>query len=216
MPLEYGPLPVQHIGGAGAAAAAGGAPRSQGAQLDQRSEKDKMLAGELYVASGPELAADSRHIAEWMARFNAALALPPEVRHSLLVEALGSVGAGACIRPPFYCDYGYNISLGAKAFLNFNCIVLDVARVIIGSGTQIGPAVQILTADHPRDPALRARSLESGRPVTIGDNVWIGGGAIILPGITIGNDATIGAGSVVTRDVPDGATVVGNPARVKG
>ncbi|MFT8244309.1 sugar O-acetyltransferase [Roseomonas sp. BN140053] len=184
--------------------------------MDRRSQKQRMLAGELYVADDPELQADNRRISEWMVRYNAALAVPPDQRHALLAEALGAVGPGANIRPPFFCDYGYNIRLGEGAFLNFNCVVLDVVQVSIGRGTQIGSAVQILTADHPRDPALRAQMLEFGRPVTIGANVWIGSGAIILPGVTVGDDAVIGAGSVVTRDVPAGATVMGNPARRKG
>jgi maltose O-acetyltransferase len=132
----------------------------------------------------------------------------------LLREAFARVGEGCTIRPPFYCDYGYNISLGDRVFLNFNCCILDVMPVAIGDGTEIGPAVQIMTADHPRDPELRRQGLEFGKPVTIGSNVWIGASAIILPGITVGNDVIIGAGSVVTRDVPAGATVAGNPARV--
>jgi maltose O-acetyltransferase len=184
--------------------------------MDQRTQKERMLAGELYVADCPELAADNRRISEWMARYNAALAVPPDERHAMLVEAFGAVGAGVNIRPPFFCDYGYNISIGAGSFMNFNCVVLDVVKVTIGEKTQIGSAVQILTADHPRDPALRAQLLEFGRPVTIGSNVWIGSGAIILPGVTIGDHAVIGAGSVVTRDVPPGAIAVGNPARLKG
>lgn len=181
--------------------------------MDQRTQKEKMLAGELYVADCPELAADNRRISEWMTRYNAALSKSPEERHEMLVEAFGTVGPGVNIRPPFFCDYGYNISIGEGSFMNFNCVVLDVVQVSIGSKTQIGSAVQILTADHPRDPALRAQLLEFGRPVTIGSNVWIGSGAIVLPGVTIGDDAVIGAGSVVTRDVPPGATAVGNPAR---
>ncbi len=118
------------------------------------------------------------------------------------------------VRPPFHCDYGFNIRLGAGVFLNFNRVILDVAEVGIGAGTQIGPAVQIWAADHPRDAAGRASGLELGRPVRIGRNVWIGGGAILLPGVAVGDDAVIGAGSVVTRDVPAGVTVAGNPARV--
>jgi maltose O-acetyltransferase len=179
-----------------------------------RSEKQKMLAGELYHPSDPELQADLLAAAQWMVRYNAALAEPAAVWHALLTERLAAVGAGALIRPPFHCDYGYNISVGAGVFLNFSCVILDVAPVTIGADTRIGPAVQIYTADHPRDPATRRTGLESGRPVAIGCNVWIGGGAIILPGVSIGDDAVIGAGSVVTRDVPAGATVAGNPARI--
>jgi maltose O-acetyltransferase len=151
---------------------------------------------------------------EWIDRFNAQ-GLSDEERYSLLVERFASVGDEALIRPPFFCDYGYNISLGPGAFLNFNCIILDVEAVSIGEGTAIGPAVQILASDHPRDPRLRQQKVRFGRPVTIGANVWIGGGAIILPGVTIGDDAIVGAGSIVTRDVPAGITVVGNPAREK-
>lgn len=169
-----------------------------------------MLAGELYRPSDAEIQSELAATADWLARYNASL---PPARRELLLERCGSVGAGAEIRPPFFCDYGFNIHLGAGAFLNFNCVILDVVRVEIGEATQIGPAVQIYAADHPRDQAQRRSGLEFGRPVRIGRNVWIGGGAIILPGIVVGDDALIGAGSVVTRDVPAGATVRGNPAR---
>jgi maltose O-acetyltransferase len=151
---------------------------------------------------------------EWIDRFNAR-DLSDAERYALLVGRFASVGEHALIRPPFFCDFGYNISLGAGAFLNFNCIILDVEPVFIGAGTAIGPAVQILASDHPRDPRLRQQQVRFGRPVTIGANVWIGGGAIILPGVTIGDDAIVGAGSIVTRDVAAGVTVVGNPAREK-
>lgn len=175
------------------------------------SEKQKMLTGQLYRATCPELQAEQAANRRWLQRYNSAA----EQLHGLLTEHLGKVGADAVIRPPFFCDYGYNIELGERVFMNFNCVILDVAPVSIGDDCQIGPAVQIYTADHPRDPALRRSGLESGRPVVIGRNVWIGGGAIILPGVTVGDDVIIGAGSVVTRDVPAGATVVGNPARVR-
>jgi maltose O-acetyltransferase len=177
------------------------------------SEKQKMLAGELYRAGGEELAADVARVAAWMDRYNASLAATQGERTTLLREMLGAVGEGAVVRPPFHCDYGYNIHLGTGVFLNFNCIILDVVKVVIADNTQIGPGVQILTADHPRDPAQRRAGLEFGRPVIIGANVWIGGGAIILPGVTVGDDAIVGAGAVVTRDVRPGATVVGNPAK---
>ena len=177
-----------------------------------KTEKQKMLAGELYRPD-EELGAEQAAAKAWMVRYNAALAAPVSERHALLSERLARVGKGAVIRPPFHCDYGYNISLGDGVFLNFNCIILDVVEVVIGNGTQIGPAVQIYTADHPRDAETRKTGLEFGRPVRIGKDVWIGGGAIILPGITIGDGAVIGAGSVVTRDVGPGVTVAGNPAR---
>ena len=178
-----------------------------------RSEKSKMLAGELYTASDPELAADNARTGAWINRYNASLAASPEERHAMLAEIFAHVGEGASIRPPFYCDYGYNIRLGRGVFLNFNCIVLDVVEVTIGDLTQIGPGVQILTPDHPRDPETRRSGLEFGRPVHIGRNVWIGGGALIMPGVTVGDDTIIGSGAVVTRDVAAGSTVAGNPAR---
>ncbi|UYQ91177.1 sugar O-acetyltransferase [Chitinophaga horti] len=176
-----------------------------------RTEKEKMLAGELYNAGSPELQADSLANARWMIRYNQSA---PEEREALLKEGLGKVGEQVNIRPPFHCDYGYNILLGDGVVMNFNCIILDVMPVHIGDMTQIGPGVQILTADHPRDPEQRKAGLESGKAIHIGKNVWIGGGALLMPGITVGDDAIIGAGSVVTKNVPAGATVVGNPARV--
>ncbi|GJD45188.1 Maltose O-acetyltransferase [Methylobacterium cerastii] len=179
-----------------------------------KSEKQKMIAGELYRAGDLELQADAAANKAWLVRYNAALAASPAERRVLLMEHFGGVGAGVVVRPPFHCDYGYNITLGADVFLNFGCIVLDVVAVTIGDGTQVGPGVQILTADHPRDAETRRSGLEFGRPIAIGANVWIGGAALILPGVTVGDDAVIGAGAVVTRDVPAGATVVGNPARV--
>ena len=180
------------------------------------SEKQKMLSGQLYHASCPELQAEQIANKHWMQRYNNSAELLNDGRHALLVEHFAHAGAGVVIRPPFFCDYGYNISVGANTFMNFTCVILDVLPVRIGNDCQIAPSVQIYTADHPMDPEVRRTGLESGRPVTIGNNVWIGGGAIILPGVTIGDNAVVGAGSVVTRDVPAGATVVGNPARVRG
>lgn len=177
-----------------------------------KTEKQKMLAGEFYRPDA-ELAADQAETKAWLARYNAALAEPPSVRRALLLERLAAVGADVVIRPPFHCDYGYNIHLADGVFLNFNCVILDVVEVTIGARTQIGPAVQIYAADHPRDADARRAGLEFGRPVHIGSDVWVGGAAIILPGIRIGDGAVIGAGSVVTRDVEPGQTVVGNPAR---
>ena len=177
------------------------------------TEMQKMLSGALYNAGDPEIQAAQRATKDWLVRYNAALAAPVAERRALLAERFAAVGEGAVVRPPFHCDYGFNISLGAAVFLNFNCIILDVVAVTIGDKTQIGPGVQILTADHPRDAAARAAGLEFGRPVIIGRNVWIGGGALVLPGVTIGDDAIVGAGSVVARDVPPAATVIGNPAR---
>jgi maltose O-acetyltransferase len=172
-----------------------------------------MLAGELYRPDAPEIMADQATAAAWLARYNAAAGSPPDTLRAILAEQFAAVGANVVIRPPFFCDYGYNIRLGDGVFLNFNCVILDVVEVTIGDRTQIGPAVQIYAADHPRDAKTRRDGLEFGRPVHIGADVWIGGGSIILPGVTIGDGAVIGAGSVVTRDVPPNQTVVGNPAR---
>ncbi len=177
------------------------------------TEKQKMLAGELYNANDPELQADLKHAHQWMARYNAMLAATSGERRAVLRELFKAVGHGATIRPPFHCDYGFNISLGHGVFLNFNCVILDVVAVTIGDHTQIGPGVQILTADHPRDPEVRKSGLENGREIHIGKNVWIGGGAIILPGVTVGDDAIIAAGAVVTKDVAPGTTVAGVPAK---
>ena len=179
-----------------------------------RTEKEKMLAGELYLPGDAEIQAELSATKQWLVRFNGSLGESPAQRREILSERLGAVGRGAIIRPPFFCDYGFNVHLGDDVFLNYNCVFLDVVTIAIGDRTQIGPAVQIYAADHPRDPELRRRGLEFGRRVSVGRDAWIGGGAIILPGVAIGDGATIGAGSVVTKDVPAGGTVVGNPARL--
>jgi maltose O-acetyltransferase len=172
-----------------------------------------MMPGALYDPGDPDLVDRRAAISRWMARYNASLGEPVAARRALLRDALGAVGEAAGVRPPFHVDYGSNIHLGARVFLNFGCIILDICPVRIGDGTKIGPGTQILTADHPRDAAGRASGLEFGRPVTIGANVWIGAGALILPGVVIGDDAVVGAGAVVTRSVAANTTVVGNPAR---
>ena len=179
----------------------------------ETTQKQRMLAGEIYHPDDPEIRADAARCFAWLVRYNQTLAVPASERRAMLAELFAEVGECAVVRPPFHCDFGSNIHLGAHVFLNFNCVILDVTTVTIGERTQIGPGVQILTADHPRDPAQREAGLEFARPIAIGRNVWIGGGALIMPGIAIGDDAVIGAGSVVTRDVAPGATVVGNPAR---
>lgn len=172
-----------------------------------------MLAGELYRPDDPEIVADQAETARWLARYNAAAGSSPEMLRAILAERIPRLGEGVTIRPPFFCDYGSNIRLGDGVFLNFNCVILDVVTVTIGDRTQIGPAVQIYAADHPRDAVTRRSGVEFGRPVQIGRDAWIGGCAIILPGVSIGDGAVIGAGSVVTRNVEAGATVAGNPAR---
>src|ERR1700743_1762414 len=157
-----------------------------------------MLAGELYRVDA-ELAADQAATKAWLVRYNASLAQPVSERHQILSERFAHVGDGAVIRPPFFCDYGYNIRLGDGVFLNFNCVILDVAEVVIGDRTQIGPAVQIYAADHPRDAATRRSGLEFGRPVRIGADVWIGGGAIFLTGVRMGGGAARGGGRGAAR-----------------
>lgn len=174
---------------------------------ETRTEKEKMIAGDLYFVKDASLIAERERTRKLLCAYN------DQNDQGVLKELLGCVGDGSVLRTPFYCDYGFNIFIGQGVFLNFNCVLLDVAPIRIGDGCQIGPGVQIYAADHPRDPAIRRRGLENGKPVTIGKNVWIGGGAILLPGITIGDDAIIGAGSVVTKTVPAGMTVFGNPAR---
>jgi maltose O-acetyltransferase len=176
------------------------------------TEKDKMLAGELYRASDPELVAERRRCRSLLRAFNTQP--DEEQRLAVLRELLGGIGGGTLIQPPFACDYGYNVSIGGDAFVNFNAVILDCAPVTIGDGAQIGPGVQLLAADHPRDAQTRRDLLELARPISIGSNVWLGAAAIVLPGVSVGGDSIIGAGSVVTRDVPNGVLAVGNPCRV--
>lgn len=177
------------------------------------SEKEKMLAGELYDARDPELTAARQRCRELCAQLNRSAPGDAAARRSILAALLGAA-TDAWIEPPFHCDYGTHLRLGANVYFNFNCVVLDVMPVTIGANTLIGPAVQIYTATHPLDAAERRRGLEFAKPVTIGADGWIGGGAIICPGVTIGDRVVIGAGSVVTRDVPADTVVAGNPARV--
>lgn len=176
------------------------------------SEKQKMLAGDLFRLDD-EILADCAECADWVARYNGAATASASERLGLLRERFAEVGDDVVVRSPFVCDLGYNIRVGEGAFLNYNCVILDVCAVTIGARARIGPAVQLLAADHPRDVSLRRQRLDFGRPVTIGEDVWIGAGALILPGVTVGDGAIVGAGAVVTRDVPPGATVVGSPAR---
>jgi maltose O-acetyltransferase len=180
---------------------------------ESMSEKQKMLAGQLYLGSDPELAAGRRRARQILREYNAA-ADDQAKRGVLLGSLFGEIGPGVLIEPAFSCDYGTNIVAGKNLFVNFNCVFLDCAAIRIGDNVQLGPAVQILTAHHPVDPIMRRDGRELASPVTIGDDVWIGGGAVICPGVTIGSGSTIGAGSVVTRDVPALVVAAGNPCRV--
>lgn len=178
-----------------------------------RSETEKMLAGELYDALDPALVAARNRARHLCQALNRTAEEDVEDRRRILMELFGAGGDSVWMQPPFHCDYGSHIELGERVFFNFNCVVLDVCTVRIGSFTLFGPAVQIYTPLHPLDPQLRRRQ-EYGKPVDVGSDVWVGGGAIILPGVRIGDRAVIGAGSVVTRDVPAESFAAGNPCRV--
>lgn len=177
------------------------------------SEHEKMLAGELYDPSDPGLVAGRERARDLCQALNATREGEAEARRSILRDLFGRGGDTVWMQPPFFCDYGTNIELGERVFFNFNCVVLDVCRVRIGDFTMFGPAVQVLTPMHPMNAELRRRE-EFGKPIDIGADVWVGGGALILPGVRIGSRSVIGAGSVVTRDVPDGVFAAGNPCRV--
>jgi maltose O-acetyltransferase len=176
--------------------------------------KQRMLRGELYIANDPELAAEAARAQELMERYNATRHAEQDLRDRLLRELLGEVGEGVVVRPPLWVDYGSHISIGAGTFANYDCVLLDVAPIRIGAACQLATRVQLLTATHPIDPEPRRVGWESAEPITIGDNVWLGGGAIVCPGVTIGEDTVVGAGAVVTRDLPAGVVAVGTPARV--
>ena len=178
------------------------------------TEREKMLAGALYRASDPELVALRLRARQLTGAFNQSEPTAVEMRRNLLAQLFGSLGAQAEIEPDFRCDYGVNIHAGDNLFMNFNCVILDVCRVDIGDSVFLAPGVHVYTAEHPIDAAARTSGVEMGRPVRIGNRVWLGGGAIILPGVTIGDDTVIGAGSVVTRDIPAGVVAAGNPCRV--
>jgi maltose O-acetyltransferase len=189
-------------------------PEPQYSRLMNSVERQRMVAGELYRASDPDLVEARARARGLTARYNATAPENAAERRAILRELLAEVGDEAWIEPPFHCDYGWNIFVGERAFLNFNCVVLDCAPVSIGALTQIGPAVQLCAATHPVDPEARADGLEQARPIAIGRNVWVGAGAIVGPGVTIGDDSVIGAGSVVVRDIPSRAVAAGVPCRL--
>lgn len=173
-----------------------------------------MLAGEPYDGFDPDLLDERRRARRLLQLYNMTKPEDATRRTKLLQELLGRAGENIWIEPPFFCDYGSNIFLGSGVFINFNCVILDCRQIRIGEGTALGPAVQIYAAYHPTDPAARKTGRELASPVSIGRNVWIGGGAVICPGVSIGNDSTIGAGSVVVKDVPARVVAAGNPCRV--
>jgi maltose O-acetyltransferase len=183
---------------------------------DDRSMLERMKAGDLYLADDPaiaELATDSR---ERMAAYNASAPGDRDEQRRLLEGLLREVGEDTVVRPPLYVDYGSNIRIGARTFANFGLVALDVADITIGDDVQIGPNVQLLTPTHPVEPTPRRDKWEAAKPITIGNNVWLGGGAIVLPGVSIGDNTVVGAGAVVTKDLPADVIAVGNPAKVIG
>lgn len=179
-----------------------------------KTEKQKMIAGDLFRPGDPELCDDRARAQRFMRAYNQTIVEDGDVRGPLLAAHLGSVGDDTAIRAPIFIDYGYNIHIGSHTFLNYGCVFLDICSIHIGDHCQIGPGVHFYAVEHPRNAEERKTGAEFGRPIRIGNNVWIGGQAIIMPGVTVGDDAIIGAASVVTKDVPAGANAVGNPARV--
>jgi maltose O-acetyltransferase len=181
---------------------------------DRKSQRERMLAGDLYIANDPELARGSERALALVQKYNRSSPSDGVARRRILLELLGSLGEETEIRPPFYCDYGSQIHVGSRTFVNFGLVALDVARIDIGDDVQIGPRVQLLTPLHPLEPEARRAKWERAEPITIGDNAWLGGGVIVCPGVSVGADTVVGAGAVVTRDLPAGVFAAGVPARV--
>ena len=181
---------------------------------DSRTNHERMLAGDLYISDDPNIAREQQRAVRLSAEYQAAYVLGIDQARPILAELLGALGEDAHIRPPLFVDYGSFITVGARTFINYNLVALDVAAISIGDDCQIGPNVQLLTPTHPVEPQPRKDKLEAAKPISIGDNVWIGGGAIVLPGVTIGDNTVIGAGAVVSKDIPANVIAVGNPARV--
>ena len=178
------------------------------------TEKEKMLSGQLYLANDSQLKAERAHNQRRLRRYNRLLPCQSNTRYRQIKKVFSKVGPNCSVYPPFYCDYGYNIQVGDNFFANRNCTILDIAPVFIGNNVMLGPGVVILAASHPLDYSLRKIGYGLGFPVTIGDNVWIGAGSIINPGVQIGNNTVIGLGSIVTKDIPSNVIVAGNPCRV--
>ncbi|MBA4107924.1 MAG: hypothetical protein C0485_19505 [Pirellula sp.] len=183
-------------------------------QLDERTHRERMLAGDMYIADDQVLRRESDRAARLVHAFNSAAGDDHAGRDKILRELLGSVGQGSVVRPPFRCDYGYQTHIGSRTFVNWGLIALDVGRIDIGDDVQIGPNVQLLTATHPVESEPRLLKWEGSKPITIGNNVWLGGGVIVCPGVTIGENTVVGAGAVVTQDLPANVVAVGNPAKV--
>jgi maltose O-acetyltransferase len=182
--------------------------------IRMKTEKEKMLAGELYNGNDSHLKTERSHARMLLKKFNNSNDDERLLRKEILRELIGGFSKGLHVEPPFYCDYGSNIYVGENVYFNFNCVVLDVNKVTIGPRTLFGPNVQIYTATHPMEYKIRSEQLELGLPINIGEDVWVGGGAIICAGVTIGDRAVIGAGSIVTRDIPSDCFAAGNPCKV--
>ncbi|WP_139983732.1 sugar O-acetyltransferase [Nocardioides litoris] len=183
-------------------------------QPDGRTMRERMLAGDPYVADDPELEEWSHQAFDLTAAYNATTSRQGPLRRALLEQLLGAIGEDTVLRPPLHVDYGRHLTVGARTFANMGLVALDVAPITIGDDVQIGPHVQLLTPTHPLEPGPRRDKWEGAEPITLGDNVWLGGGVVVCPGVTIGADTVVGAGSVVTKDLPAGVVAVGNPARV--
>ncbi|WP_369374712.1 sugar O-acetyltransferase [Promicromonospora sp. Populi] len=181
---------------------------------DPRTNRERMLAGDPYVADDQESARLAQRALALADAYHRAVVGGDDGARSLLADLLGTLGDGAFIKPPLFVDYGENIHIGPRTFVNYNLTALDVATIVIGADCQLGPGVQLLTPTHPVEPEPRRDKLEAARPITIGDNVWLGGGVIVCPGVTIGDNTVVGAGAVVTRDLPANVVAVGSPARV--
>jgi maltose O-acetyltransferase len=181
---------------------------------DTRSMRERMLAGDWYIADDPENARRAQRAVRLADEYQRVAVADETSAIPILAQLLGSLGEGAFIKPPIYVDYGEHVTVGPRTFANYNLVALDVAPITIGADCQIGPNVQLLTALHPIDPAARRARWEAAEPITIGDNVWLGGGVIVLPGVTIGDNTVVGAGAVVTRNLPPSVVAVGNPARI--
>jgi len=178
------------------------------------SEREKMLAGKRYDPRDPELVAARERARELTARYNETDVGADGTRRELLGELFGSVGAEPYVEPPFRCDYGANVHVGDDFYANFDCVFLDVCRIDVGDDCMFGPGVHVYTATHPLDADERASGVEYGRPVSVGDRVWVGGRAVLNPGVDVGDESVVASGAVVTADVPSGVVVAGNPARV--
>lgn len=178
------------------------------------TDKERMLAGKLYIAGGKELAGDMKRARVLTRLFNNSTEEQQEYRTELLRKLFEATKKNLYIEPPFHCDYGCHITIGNNFYANYDCIIIDVAPVVIGDNVFFGPRVGLYTAGHPIDAGIRNSLLEYGKPIKIGNNVWIGGNAVINPGVTIGNNAVIGSGSIVTKEIPDNVIAVGNPCRV--